>query len=241
MKNQSILNEANQIINGERQDTYGAPENSFTTIAGFWNVYLDNREPGPLTAIDTAHMMTLFKMARCLGQKPHRDNYVDAAGYLAIAADRLLPKEEEAGPVPAPEVTEYPDFYHKGEPRMFLPDEKENNPNENQEDKTVIHISGPTGECEKCGKAWQMNAKHLFINIGCDENYVSNGRFITCEDLKKPPTKRTVAHVLNDISITCCKCGVTNPTDGHVFYNEEENWITFGDQITCEDSERESN
>jgi len=69
------LSEADHIINGERQDQYGKPEDSFEIIAGFWRVYLRGRfiaEPG-LTALDVAHMMTLFKIARMLGQKPKRD------------------------------------------------------------------------------------------------------------------------------------------------------------------------
>lgn len=90
----TVLEEADKIINGERQDAYGAPEDNFRTIADFWTVYL--RDIGVLAnartlyPIDVAHMMTLLKIARTSGQKPVRDNYVDAIGYLAIAADRLL-------------------------------------------------------------------------------------------------------------------------------------------------------
>ena len=92
----SSLQEAEQIINGERQDQYGKPEDSFRIIADFWEIYLIHRpDPtAPLTPLDVAHMMSLFKHARMLGQKPKRDNYVDAQGYLAIAADRLLKEEK---------------------------------------------------------------------------------------------------------------------------------------------------
>jgi phage FluMu protein Com len=88
---QNILTEASAIINGERLDTYGKPEDSFKIIARFWKIYLAARPklPESLNALDVAHMMTLFKLARLLGQKPERDNYRDACGYLAIAADRL--------------------------------------------------------------------------------------------------------------------------------------------------------
>ena len=34
--------------------------------------------------------LVLFKQARKLGQKPCRDNYVDACGYEGIGADRLF-------------------------------------------------------------------------------------------------------------------------------------------------------
>jgi len=89
------LDEAKATICGARQDSYGSPENSFSIIAAFWFTYLRNRDSkvtsfGPLTAKDVSNMMILFKVARCLGQKPHRDNYIDIQGYAAISADRLM-------------------------------------------------------------------------------------------------------------------------------------------------------
>lgn len=89
---ESILKTAHEVINGERQDSYGDPEDSFKIIADFWNVYIRQKMgiQVPLEPLDVAHMMALLKIARMLGQKSSRDNYVDACGYLAIAADRLL-------------------------------------------------------------------------------------------------------------------------------------------------------
>ena len=102
----SSLIEANKIINGERQDAYGNPEDSFATIAEYWNTYLikiqekllidhghdlENYKLVPmLSALDVAHMMMLFKIARCSGQQTKRDNYIDIQGYAAIAVDRLI-------------------------------------------------------------------------------------------------------------------------------------------------------
>ena len=86
---------ADEIINGERQDSYGNPEDSFALIAEFWSVYLIYRSndvknnPLVLNASDIAIMMSLFKHARMMGQKWHPDNAVDACGYLAILNDRL--------------------------------------------------------------------------------------------------------------------------------------------------------
>jgi hypothetical protein len=36
----NILKKAEKIINGERQDQYGKPEDSFGIIAEYWNAYL---------------------------------------------------------------------------------------------------------------------------------------------------------------------------------------------------------
>lgn len=84
----SLLDEAKQTITGERQDQYGAPEDSFSRIAAYWTTYLAR----PVSSLDVAHLMALMKLARAQGQRFKRDNYVDLAGYAAIAADRLAPK-----------------------------------------------------------------------------------------------------------------------------------------------------
>lgn len=87
-----VLNEAINIINGERQDVYGSPEDSFALISDYWTTYVRSRSPEVanagfcLFADDVAIMMTLFKVAREANQHK-RDNIVDAAGYLGIYAD----------------------------------------------------------------------------------------------------------------------------------------------------------
>ena len=85
------LDKAKETINGERQDICGNPENSFQLIAEFWNTYLTARQAGESILIiskkDVMHMMVLLKMARAMGQKYHSDNYIDAAGYIALADD----------------------------------------------------------------------------------------------------------------------------------------------------------
>jgi hypothetical protein len=79
-----ILDEARVIINGERADMYGNPEDSFQLIASLWSVYLEL--VSPLSSRDVAMMMTLFKIAREKHQHK-RDSLLDAIGYLALAAD----------------------------------------------------------------------------------------------------------------------------------------------------------
>lgn len=81
----SALLEAHKIINGERQDSYGNPEDSFRLIADYWSAYLKVE----LSAVDVAHMMMLLKIARMSGQEPKKDNYVDLAGYAGIAGDMI--------------------------------------------------------------------------------------------------------------------------------------------------------
>jgi hypothetical protein len=85
---------ASRVINGERQDMYGNPEDSFGLIAEYWSTYLNSTEVVNSLKIDlsprnVAEMMILFKVARMSGQKTSLDNYADCCGYAAIAGDMI--------------------------------------------------------------------------------------------------------------------------------------------------------
>ena len=83
----NILQEANDIISGEREGQYGKAEDSFARIAMLWNTYIEAKygdQQFELSAEDVAHMMTLLKMARQM-HSHKRDNFVDAIGYMALA------------------------------------------------------------------------------------------------------------------------------------------------------------
>lgn len=104
-KRGKILMQALDIINGDRQDKYGKPEDSFALIAEYWNSYLislqkiilekngfNPKEYKLVPMLDckgVAEMMMLFKIARMSGQAPSLDNYLDLVGYAGIAADMV--------------------------------------------------------------------------------------------------------------------------------------------------------
>lgn len=92
MLRKNLLQEVEDIICKERQDTYGAPEQSFDRIADYWSIYLGT----PVTAVQVADMMILLKIARMQGPVYKRDNYLDAAGYSIIAASMLEEKKTDA-------------------------------------------------------------------------------------------------------------------------------------------------
>lgn len=73
----TILLDALRTINGERQNDYGDPEDSFNVIARLWSVYLDTE----IMPANVAHMMILLKIARGMRK---RDNWIDIAGYAAL-------------------------------------------------------------------------------------------------------------------------------------------------------------
>lgn len=90
MERGTLAIKALEVINGERQNQYGNPEDSFQLISDYWETYLRSKgvinEENSLYASDVAIMMTLFKIAREANQHKE-DNIVDAIGYLAIAGD----------------------------------------------------------------------------------------------------------------------------------------------------------
>lgn len=83
----SVLNEANKIVNGERTNTYGGPEDSFRTIANLWRAYYGK----PFTTADVAVFLALLKVARLKNSPGHRDSWVDLAGYAACGAECGIP------------------------------------------------------------------------------------------------------------------------------------------------------
>ena len=93
---EKILEEVDAIINGDRQDEYGNPEDSFEIIASFWTVFMIHKYhfEESLDSEDVAIMMSLFKHARMLGQKNKRDNSRDAIGYLTILEERIRKNKE---------------------------------------------------------------------------------------------------------------------------------------------------
>ena len=82
----SILEEAQTIIYGDREKTYGHPAKNLKTIANMWNAYMNNMDDGnfTITAKDVAAMMMLVKVARFANDPSHRDNLVDVCGYAAL-------------------------------------------------------------------------------------------------------------------------------------------------------------
>ena len=97
-----ILLKAQQCITVDRAATHGDAEDSFQTIADVWSWYLCNvgkddirlLPDDPLTPADVAMMMALLKVARICGNKTHEDNYVDLAGYAALAGEISMKEDK---------------------------------------------------------------------------------------------------------------------------------------------------
>lgn len=82
----SILDEAQGIIWGDREKTYGEPDVNLKRIAGMWNAYMSAKAQSKGTTIepeDVCWMMVMLKASRQMNT-PKRDNLVDAAGYIGL-------------------------------------------------------------------------------------------------------------------------------------------------------------
>lgn len=77
-----ILREANDIVNGDRNNSYGSPEDSFARIADLWSGYLQEE----ITSFQVGMMMILLKVARTEGAGS-MDNFIDIAGYAACSGE----------------------------------------------------------------------------------------------------------------------------------------------------------
>ena len=99
----NILEKANELVNGDRQEDYGDPHTNHKRIADLWNSYLRGAQPfgyfasaedgrlvgeiSPgITATDAAVMMILVKVARLMQSPNHRDTWVDIAGYAEVGS-----------------------------------------------------------------------------------------------------------------------------------------------------------
>ena len=93
MTRKETLNQAEKAVCGDRQQSYGSPEDNFKMIANLWSTYTGY----PFTAQDVAAMMILLKIARVATGVNKDDNWVDIAGYAACGAEVNTEKEVNNG------------------------------------------------------------------------------------------------------------------------------------------------
>ena len=81
----NILEEADQVTGGARNQAYGNPRENHGRTAALWTSYLWGKYPNEskplLDADDVCYMNILQKMSRAMHDPEHRDSWVDIAGY----------------------------------------------------------------------------------------------------------------------------------------------------------------
>lgn len=93
----SVLQEAHDVIYGDREKTYGDPGKNLRVIASYWTTHLKATKfmQDALTENDVCCMMILLKQARLANSPDHRDSLVDIAGYVGLQ-DRVQRSKEDA-------------------------------------------------------------------------------------------------------------------------------------------------
>lgn len=79
---ENILEQAKELVGGDRQEDYGDKLTNHENIAALWSIFLRKQ----ITPHDVAMCMALVKVARLM--HAHKtDSYIDMAAYAAIAAE----------------------------------------------------------------------------------------------------------------------------------------------------------
>lgn len=76
---ESVLQEAERIINGPRREDYGPADESFKEIAALWSVVLERE----VTSEEVCLCMLMLKVSR-LKSGWDRDSVVDLCGYAGL-------------------------------------------------------------------------------------------------------------------------------------------------------------
>ena len=90
---ETILEEAERLVGGDRQWAYDHPKDNCTRIGQIWGILLE-RDPIPPEKVGL--MMIGLKMARQMF-RPTRDNLVDIAGYSRVI-DLILETPKQYDP-----------------------------------------------------------------------------------------------------------------------------------------------
>jgi hypothetical protein len=118
-----MLEEADSLVNGDRNNTYGPPHQDFQRTADALTAFGFTVEGKPLSAHHVAMILATVKLSRLVWTPGKRDSWVDLAGYAAcgfeayeLTKDEAPKTEDEAGlnpdtvytfddPEPPPAVT----------------------------------------------------------------------------------------------------------------------------------------
>lgn len=79
----TILDRAQDAVDGDRQRDYGHPAENHGCTAALWAAYLKRRHgvEVPVDAIDVCQLNILQKVSRLANTPDHLDSLVDIAGY----------------------------------------------------------------------------------------------------------------------------------------------------------------
>ena len=90
-----ILDNAKQLINGDRAKDYGDAYSTHDRIAKGWNVIALGaiESHGEITAAHVALMMDWLKTCRLSETIDHKDSWIDKCGYSALGSEIAIKDE----------------------------------------------------------------------------------------------------------------------------------------------------
>jgi hypothetical protein len=91
MTAEEILEKARDLISGQRAAVHGPRDVNHKNVADLWCAFTGSWIPPYRVAL----MMTLLKIARTKTGTLNMDDFVDAAGYIAIAGELAAKSGEE--------------------------------------------------------------------------------------------------------------------------------------------------
>ena len=90
MRRELILEKAESLINGDRDQDYGEPSLNHQRIAELWSVKLDHG----VSKEEVYLCMIAVKMSRLIHDSEHEDSWIDIAGYAALGGEAASPPLE---------------------------------------------------------------------------------------------------------------------------------------------------
>lgn len=79
-KEKTVLQEAESLIYGDREQDYGSATKNFSNIAAMWSVILGKE----ITIEQVVQCMIALKQCRLINQPDHKDSWVDICGYAGV-------------------------------------------------------------------------------------------------------------------------------------------------------------
>lgn len=77
----TVLTDAAEIVNGDRERTHGEPGKNLEAIASMWRPIFGTS----VTPEQVCLAMIALKVARAINNPSHRDHWTDIVGYVALA------------------------------------------------------------------------------------------------------------------------------------------------------------
>lgn len=77
-----LFREAEKLLSEDRQSVYGDASVNYSRVALIWSAIIG----APIEGKDVALMMAALKIYRASVNSDHKDSFVDALAYIAIAA-----------------------------------------------------------------------------------------------------------------------------------------------------------